>query len=654
MSLFLHDIPLTEALKILKEALETADLWKVLATEVIPLDEKALGRVLVLPLKAKISSPGYNSAAMDGFAVKTEDTYGASFSLPILLSVGDQAIYVDTGDLIPEGYNAVIPIEDVDSLDAEGKNSQDARHPMNIRLRSASVPWKNIRSLGEDITLTQLIFTGGHKIRSVDLGVIAAAGFSAIEVARKPRVAIMPTGSELVPIGSNPKPGEILEFNSLIIAGKINEWGGEAYRFPIISDNFETILEKVKDAALKYDLILLNAGSSAGSEDFSASVVENAGELLVHGVAVRPGHPVIIGLINAGERFVPIIGVPGYPVSAALTMDIFIKNLIIKWVGRSNPIEDIITARLTRKVTSPSGDDDYIRVVLSKIGDEFLATPLSRGAGVISSLSQADGLLVVPSGVQGLEDGKKVEISLLRKKGEIERTILCVGSHDLILDTITEFISRKERRFISVNVGSLGGLISLNRGESHIAGSHLLDVETGDYNFSYIKKYITNISVKVIALAMREQGLIIRKGNPRNIETLNDLTRPDINYINRQKGAGTRVLLDYYLNKNKIPFDQIKGYEQEEYTHLGVAAAVFSGRADCGLGIAAASITYDLEFVPLFKERYDLIIDQRIADSELIKPLYSILEDPNFKNTISNLKGYDVGIMGKIITEKEG
>jgi len=651
MSLYLRDIPLQKAINLLEEALKKANLWKVLGAELIPLDQNALGRVLFNPLHAKISSPGFNSAAMDGFVVKSEETVGATLSSPNSLLVDTQAKYVDTGDLIPEGFNAVVPIEDVESLDTIGENSSDPRRPASIRLRSATVPWKNIRPMGEDIFLTQLIFVGGHVIRPVDLGVIAAAGYSEIEVARKPRVAILPTGSELVPIGSVPKSGEILEFNSLILAGKIIEWGGDATRFKIITDNFETIFEEVVAAAAEYDLILLNAGSSAGSEDFSAGVVEKSGELLVHGVAARPGHPVIIGMVDIEERRVPIIGVPGYPVSAALTLDIFVKKLMIKWLGRSYIAEEKITARLTRKVTSPPGDDDYIRVVLSKVGNEILAAPLSRGAGVISSLSQADGLLVIPSGVQGLEYGKKVEITLLRDRTDIERTILCVGSHDLILDKITEFISKKGRRFLSINVGSMGGLIALNRGENHIAGSHLLDVETGDYNYSYIKKYITNTSVRVIALALREQGLIVKKGNPKNINSLNDLVRPEIMYINRQKGAGTRVLLDYSLNADNILSDQIHGYGQEEYTHIGVAAAVASGRADCGLGISAASMAYELDFVPLFKERYDLIIDKRFSDSELLQPLYDVFKDAEFKKSISELKGYDFEIMGKIMME---
>jgi len=290
---------------------------------------------------------------------------------------------------------------------------------------------------------------------------------------------------------------------------------------------------------------------------------------------------------------------------------------------------------------------------LSKVGNEILAAPLSRGAGVISSLSQADGLLVIPSGVQGLEHGKIVEITLLRNRAEIDRTILCVGSHDLILDKITEFISKKERRFLSINVGSMGGLIALNRGENHIAGSHLLDVETGDYNYSYIKKYITNTSVRVIALAMREQGLIVKKGNPKNIKSLQDLVRPEIIYINRQKGAGTRVLLDYSLNADNILSGQICGYGQEEYTHIGVAAAVVSGRADCGLGIAAASRAYDLDFIPLFKERYDLVIDRRFEDSDLLQPLFDIFEDSDFKKLVSEMIGYDFKIMGKIMIDSD-
>jgi putative molybdopterin biosynthesis protein len=651
MSLYLHDIPLFQAKKYLEDALVEAGLWDVLGTEIIPLNEFASDRILAKPLHAKISNPSYNSAAMDGFAVKVDETCGATPANPITLKIGFQAVYVDTGDLVPDGFNSVVPIEDVETLDEKGIITRDRKSICHVRLRASLVPWNNVRSMGEDITETQLVLVGGSEIRPIDLGVIASAGFSEIEVARKPRVAILPTGSELVPVGTALQPGFILEFNSLVIAGKVNEWGCVATRFPIIQDDFESILKNVIYAAEEHDLVLLNAGSSAGSEDFSASVIEKTGRLLVHGVAIRPGHPVIIGIINSGKRLVPIIGVPGFPVSAALTLDIFVKNIIDKWLGRISSEGDFLIAKLIRKITSPAGDEEYLRVAIAKIADSFLAAPLTRKAGSIASFARADGILKIPSGVQGIESGELVKITLLRKKAEIERTILCVGSHDLILDEMTHLLTEKQRRFVSVNIGSQGGLIALGRGESHLAGSHLLDPETGEYNVKYIHQYVGNVPVKVITLANREQGLLIRRNNPKNIESLNDLVRNDILFINRQRGSGTRVLLDYNLKLNSINADVISGYGLEEYTHYGVAAAVASGRADCGLGLAAASLIYNLDFIPLFKERYDLIISKRHAESELLAPLFDILWDLDFKNSILKMKGYDVELMGKVVWE---
>jgi putative molybdopterin biosynthesis protein len=653
-SLYLQDIPLIEARKRLQDVLMDAGIWKTLAKETIPVGEQALGRVLTDPIRSKLSSPHYNSAAMDGFAVQSKDTMGAKPAFPVILKNGNPTKYVDTGDPIPEGCNAVIPIEEVESLDETGTIAKDPRAPIKIQIRASIVPWKNIRMLGEDISLSQLIFSSGHVLQPVDLGVIAAAGYSEINVARKPLVAILPTGSELVPIGYNPGPGDILEFNSIVLAGKILQWGGLPTRFAIIPDDYEKILNNVMKAAEDFDLILLIAGSSAGSEDYSATVIGNTGELLVHGVAVHPGHPVIIGTIKNGRRLIPIIGIPGFPISAALTTDIFVENLMNIWLGRQALKVNTIQAKLTRKLVSSTGDDDYIRVALAKVGRQILASPLAKGAGMIRSLAQADGILIVPSGVQGYEKGTEVKINLLKSENEIDRTILCIGSHDLILDELSQYLSERNRRFLSVNVGSLGGLIALSNGESHMAGSHLLDPETGEYNLRYVKEYVTLKPVRIIALAKRDQGLLVRKGNPKKIITLADLRRKDVTIINRQRGSGTRILLDFHLDKNKLLPKDINGYGQEEYTHLGVAAAVISGRVDCGLGIAAAAAAYDLDFIPLFNERYDLIIDQQFADSDLISPLYAVLHDKKFRETISKMKGYDVEIMGKVIAELSG
>ncbi|NTU55068.1 MAG: molybdopterin biosynthesis protein, partial [Anaerolineales bacterium] len=213
------------------------------------------------------------------------------------------------------------------------------------------------------------------------------------------------------------------------------------------------------------------------------------------------------------------------------------------------------------------------------------------------------------------------------------------------------FLSAQDRRLASANVGSQGGLVALRRGEAHFAGSHLLDPKTGEYNISYIRQYMPNIPVKVVALVGREQGLIVRKGNPKGIKGLGDLSRPDVQFVNRQRGAGTRVLLDYHLKLMSTPQSSIEGYQQEEYTHLGVAAAVASGRADCGLGIAAAAQALDLEFIPLFQERYDLVIPKQFAEGDLLAPLFGLLADPAFRKAVSQLPGYDVSVMGTVILE---
>jgi putative molybdopterin biosynthesis protein len=650
MSVYLHDIPLPEAQTHLNKALQDAGLDGILFEESIPLDESALGRVLSAPIWAEISSPNYHASAMDGFAVFANDTHGASQTSPIELTVGEQARYLDTGDPLLGRFNAVIPIENTEPLDASGALSSDPRKPDRVRIRAAVVPWQHVRPMGEDMVATQLVLPAGQVLRPADLGAIAGSGHSRVKVAGKPRVAIIPTGTELVKIGKSPKTGEIIEYNSMVLAAQVREWGGEATRFPIIPDDRREIIKQVKTAARDHHLILLNAGSSAGSEDYSASVVEELGELLVHGVAVRPGHPVILGMIHKkGGGKVPIVGVPGFPVSAALTGEIFIEPLIARWLGRSPREPDIISAVLTRKIASPGGDDDFRRVVVGQVEGRTLAAPLSRGAGVISSLVRADGLALIPRGTQGEEAGVEVTVSLYRSRGEIARTILAIGSHDLTLDLLAQFLSAHNRRLASANAGSLGGLIALKRGEAHLAGSHLLDPESGEYNLPYLSQYLPDVPVRVIGLVGRQQGLIVAKGNPKKIQGLEDLSREDVTYVNRQRGAGTRILLDYHLGRLGIKPADIRGYGEEEYTHLAVAVAVSSGRADCGLGIYAVADALEMDFIPLYKERYDLVVPEEIYHSPLLAPLWQIISGPDFKKEVETLPGYDIENLGKII-----
>ena len=650
-SVFLQDVPLQEARSRFERALRNADLWKPLESESIPLDQ-ALGRISAEPIWAQISSPHYHAAAMDGYALRAAETEGASDRNPVTLLVGLQAQYVDTGDPLPEWADAVIPIEDLEVFSETQKPQEKS-----IRLMAPTSPWSNVRLLGEDMVATELVIPSGQELRPVDLGAIAAGGYDHVQVWRKPRVAIIPTGTELRAMGQPVKAGEIIEFNSLVLASQVESWGGLPDRLPIVPDELEKILDVAAKASIDHDLVLIIAGSSAGTEDFTADVVETLGTLLVHGIAVRPGHPVILGMIEKApksntprvEKPTPVIGVPGYPVSAALTGEIFVRPLLRRWLSRQEVQPEIITAELARKVHSRAGDLEYLRVTAGKVGERWIASPLSRGAGVITSLVRADGIVEIPAGVQGIPAGQIVPVRLYRSRQELERTILALGSHDLTLDLLAQFLSLSGSRLSSGNLGSLGGLIALRRGEAHLAGSHLLDPETGEFNLPYIERYLPDIPVVVVSLVGREQGLILAPGNPKSITGLNDLARTDIAYVNRQRGAGTRILFDYQLDQLGIEPPSIRGYQHEEYTHLAIAAAVASGRADCGLAIHAAAAALNLDFLPLFQERYDLIIPKEHYESIKLIPLLQLLGDPEFQKTVASLPGYSTDSMGEII-----
>jgi putative molybdopterin biosynthesis protein len=658
--IYLQDIPLDEAWARLVEALEEIGLWQPLPGKVVPLDQ-ALGRVTAGPVWARLSAPHYHAAAMDGYAVRSAELATASDNAPVrlILSAEGPARYVDTGDALPHWADAVVPNENIQSIVAPASD-----RPIAIEVRASITPWSHVRPMGEDMVATELVLPANYRLRPVDLGAIAGCGHSSVNVRRRPKVAIIPTGTELVPAGSPVKPGDIIEYNSLVLAAQVEEWGGQADRRPIVPDDFDRICAAVAEAAASHDLVLLNAGSSAGSKDFSARVVMQLGTLLVHGVAVRPGHPVILGMVrphgapSGAAPSIPVIGVPGYPVSAALTGEIFVQPLLSRWLGRAPDQAPVVEAIMTRKVLSPLGDDEYLRVSVGQVGERVVATPLARGAGVISSLVRADGIVLIPRHHEGLNAGDRVTVRLYRPASEIARTIVAIGSHDLCLDLLAQRLAEQGAagpeggtRLSSANVGSQGGLVALRRGEAHLAGSHLLDPETGEYNVSAIHRYLPDLPVVLVNLAGREQGLIVRPGNPLGLRTLADIAKPGVQFINRQRGAGTRVLLDFEIGKIGLASEEIHGYEREEFTHLAVAAAVASGIADCGLGIAAAAAALDLQFVPLFKERYDLVIPQEHYRSALLRPLLELLHDERFRREVSTMPGYDTSKMGLVVAE---
>nr|MBA3907130.1 molybdopterin biosynthesis protein [Pseudonocardiales bacterium] len=535
----------------------------------------------------------------------------------------------------------------------------------SAELRAAVPPYQHVRSIGEDISATELLLPEGHRLRPVDVAACAAAGATELMVRRQPLVVIIPTGDEIRPLGTDPLPGEILDTNSLMLAAQATEIGCGAEVTGIIADDPGLITAALRDAAVRADLVILVAGSSAGRDDYTARVVAAAGTLAVHGVAVRPGHPVVLGTVTsgptAGEAGTPVLGAPGYPVSAALTFDIFAAPLLAALEGTAPRERPSTTARLARKLASAIGTDDWIRVRLGRVKrdgidddnvEDIVATPLPRGAGVLTSLVRADGLLVVPAGVEGHHAGEQVRVQLLRGLSEIGRTIVAIGSHDLVLDVAASALRATDPliTLASSNVGSLGGLVALRDGLCHIAGSHLLDPATNTYTLPFVDSLLgEGPDIAVVRLVHRDQGLIVPPGNPHGLTGIDDLAVPGLRYVNRQRGAGTRALLDHELAQRDIDPARVSGYTREEHTHLAVAAAVAAGRADTGMGIQAAARAFNLDFVPIAREPYDLVMRANMVEDGLLAPLWALLERPDFQAGVEALGGYSCVETGRRI-----
>ncbi len=630
--------PLAKALQMWQEALEKSNMTTV-PDEKVKVHE-ALGRITAAPFFANVSSPFYHSSAMDGYAVKCRDTFGASEVSPKTLKLPEQACPVDTGDPIPEGFNAVIMIEDVNLVRC---NDNDY-----IEILAPVTPWQHVRLIGEDIVSSEMIIPENHRLRPVDIGALLSGGYVEIRVRRKPRVAIIPTGSELIEPGEPLKQGSIIEFNSRILGALVSEWGGKSVRFNPVPDNPERLQGTLKKACELYDVVIINAGSSAGSEDYTAAAISQLGNVILHGVDIKPGKPVILGIVMGK----PVLGIPGYPVSAFITFNLFGKRLIHALQGIEPPDVEKSIARLSRQVASSLGQEEFLRVKLGRVGETLVATPVTRGAGSLMSLVRADGFVRIPAPLEGYGAGTEVQVEMLRAKEEVENTVVCIGSHDNTLDLLANLLKRANPRFSlsSAHVGSMGGLSAIRKGEAHVAGTHLLDEATGEYNVPYIKNMLGDMRVYLVNLVYREQGFLVMKGNPKKIRGFKDLLRPDVRFINRQGGSGTRLLTDKYIRELGISPPQINGYEREEYTHMGVASAVLTGVADAGMGILAAARVLDLEFIPVAKERYDLVVPAVFSDLPHVAALLDIIQSSaEFRKLVTALGGYDITDMGKTV-----
>ena len=616
-----------------------------------------LTRVTAEPVFAKISSPYFQSAAMDGIVVKAEITFGASESTPVKLKKNLDFYYINTGNIIPQGFNAVIKIEDINIVNKVISQNENQKRSFfkkadrgiseEIEIYSAAFPGQHIRNIGEDIVANQLILSVNHKIRPVDIGGLLAGGISELLVRKKPRIGIIPTGDELIEPGEKIFPGKIIEYNSKVIKNMISEWGGEASIFNIVRDIPNDLISILKKVIQQSDIVVVLAGSSAGSKDFTSKIIKSLGEILVHGVTIMPGKPTILGIIDK----IPVIGLPGYPVSMFISAEQFLKPLIFKKLGLQLENREMIKVAMAQKVVSRLGNEEFLRVRLGEIDEKIMAFPLPRGAGIINSLIEADAFIRIPSLKEGLDYQEEVNAELMHNLTNIKNNIIVTGSHDLILDVLKNELQKNisNLNLVSFNVGSMGGLLALKQRKTHLATSHLLDPENGEYNFSYIKRILPHRELKVINLAYREQGIMVKKGNPKNIKSIDDLVKKDITFVNRQKGSGTRVLLDYLLKGKGYNPLRIKGYSREEYTHLMVASSVAEGNVDAGLGILSAAKAFYLDFIPIAKERYDIILSLEFYSNWKMKEILQIIRSENFQKKVLDLGGYDLTLSGKEI-----
>ncbi len=423
-----------------------------LATETVSVPD-AVGRVLAAPVAAQLSSPNFHLAAMDGLAVKAEITFGANAAAPKELIVGRDAFYVNTGHVLPENTDAVIMVENVNELDQE-----------RVEIEAPAFPWQNIRRVGEDIVATELLFPQNHVITPYCVGALLAGGVFAVSVKVKPRVLIIPTGSELVDWRKlkldDFKPGQVLETNSYVLGKLIDRCGASYKRHQRVVDDIDKIKHAVTAAVKKdYDVILILGGSSAGSEDYAKTAIVDLGKIWVHGVTIMPGKPVVIGAIENK----PVFGIPGYPVSAIIAFEQFVQPLIYALLGQPEPVKETIDVQPTKKIASKLGVEEFVRVKLGEVGDRIVATPLARGAGTVTSISEADGIIRIPNHVEGLNDNEIVSAELLRPLRAIRRTIVIVGSHDNSLDVLADLLkaAHSELSLSSSHVGSMGGLMAI-------------------------------------------------------------------------------------------------------------------------------------------------------------------------------------------------
>ena len=593
-------------------------------------------RIATRPVFARCSNPPFLCSAMDGYATSFTRTLEADLANPIFLSFDSDASRVNTGDPLPRGTDAVIMVEEVEQSDT------------GISIRKPAYLWQNVRMIGEDIIEGDMLVPGNYRIRTLDTGMFLSAGVTHVHVRRKPSVLIIPTGKELIDIYANPShdPGAsgLIDFNSYLLANMAEEIGFRAERSKIIVTKAE-LSSIVRQASGEYDVIIVNAGSSAGTEDFTEGIIRELGTLIFHGVSMMPGKPTLFGVVNGK----PVFGIPGYPVSAVTSFKVFFEPLYEKLMATTLNRE-FVPCVTPYKIPSRIGIEEILRVNLIDKGDRYYAFPLPRGASIYSSLANADGLIRVPENIEGFDEDEPITCELLKNKGELNKRTYIIGSHDLSLGILRDMMKKQfpAQDLISTHVGSMSGIMAFGKGITDLCTTHILDEQEKVYNINLVKKYVPGRPWLLINLAKRTQGLLVQEGNPKSISGIEDVGQDNVTFVNRQIGSGTRILLDAMLKEKGIDRETVKGYDREESSHTAVAILIREGVADTGVAIHAVARVFSLGFIPLAEEDYDLLVAKEFFESEKFQSLLGLIRSDEFKSRLKEIGGYNTDQTGKI------
>ena len=637
---FRNLLSLEEALKRLQEHY----VPKPLGSEEVTVD-KSIGRVLSEDIVSTVDVPGFDRASMDGFAVIAEDTYSAQEDKPAKLKIvgrveaGDkteievrrgEAAEIATGAPVPKGTDAVVMVEQTDQKDAV------------VSIFKAVAPGENVMGAGTDIMAGEVVLRTGEEITSREIGLLAALGKSRVNVYRKPRVAIISTGNELITAEQQLDYGKIYDINSKTLAGAILESGCEPVPLGICSDDPEEMRNKIQQALLIADVIVTSGSTSAGVGDVLYRIIGDFGGpgIVVHGLSVKPGKPLIVAVIEGK----PLFGLPGYPTSALMMFNLIVKPNISRMAGRAVESATWLEGRVASKIFSAKGRREFlpVHIVKDEMG-KHLVYPVISGSGAITSLTLADGFIDIPQNQEFIEEGETVRVELFSPRFQAADLVF-IGSHCIGLDILFSRLRRRDPAlsFKIINAGSIGGLQAVKRGEADIAGVHLLDESAGEYNLPFLDEYGMAEEATLIRGYNREQGFIVPKGNKKQIKSFEDLLRDDLSFINRNLGSGTRLLID--LNLRKVAevrglnlsqlANRIKGYRIEARSHSAVALAVINGKADFGFGIRTAAEIYGLDFIKMVDERYDFLIPKRRLERNPVKQFVSELASIEFRTEL--------------------